>query len=122
MDDANIREINRRHLDHDFATDVISFGLSDPADPELSGELVVSTETAVRTALAAGVAPRDELTLYVVHGLLHLCGHDDTTDEARRVMRRREGEVLAVLGVTNPFPAVAPGDEAEPADTTEATP
>jgi probable rRNA maturation factor len=106
VDDATIRVINRRHLDHDCPTDVISFVLSDPDDPELSGELVVSAEMAAATAKEAGVSPRDELALYVVHGLLHLCGHDDTTDVARRAMRRREGEILAGLGLTNTFSAV----------------
>jgi probable rRNA maturation factor len=109
VDDPTIREVNRRHLDHDWPTDVVSFVLSDPDEPELSGELVVSAETAVATARRAGVAPWDELALYVVHGLLHLCGHDDTTDRGRAAMRRREGEVLEGLGLTNTFPAAEVG-------------
>lgn len=65
------------------------------APPHLEGELIVSTETALREAAAHGWTPADELLLYVVHGLLHLCGYDDLTDEARPVMRAREREVLA---------------------------
>ncbi len=61
----------------------------------LEGELIVSTETALREAAAHGWSPQDELLLYVVHGLLHLCGYDDLTDEARPAMRVREREVLA---------------------------
>src|SRR5205823_1032810 len=75
VDDATIRVINRRYLDHDWPTDVISFGLSEPGDGDgdgLAGELVVSVETAVATARRAAVDPRDELALYLVHGLLHL--------------------------------------------------
>lgn len=61
----------------------------------LDGELIVSTETALREAAAHGWSPQDEVLLYVVHGLLHLCGYDDLTDEARPAMRLREQEVLA---------------------------
>ena len=63
--------------------------------PHLEGELIVSTETALREAAAHGWSPQDEVLLYVVHGLLHLCGYDDLTDEARPAMRVREREVLA---------------------------
>lgn len=105
VDDPTIHTINRRHLDHDWPTDVITFPLSGPDDPELAGELVVSAEMAATTAEQAGVGAWDELALYVVHGLLHLCGYDDTTASDRDAMRRREGEILARLGLTNTFPA-----------------
>lgn len=114
VDDPTIRAINARHLGHDRATDVISFGLSEPGEPGLAGELVVSAETAARTARAAGVDPFAELALYVVHGLLHLCGHDDTHAEAAAAMRRREGEVLAAVGLINTYPLV--GTDGPPAD------
>lgn len=114
VDDATIHDINRRHLGHDWPTDVITFPLSGPGEPELCGELVVSAEMAATTALETGVDPRDELALYLVHGLLHLCGLDDTTPGARDEMRRREDETLAALGLRNTFPSVAAqaGDEA----------
>jgi len=106
VDDAAIHGLNRRHLGHDWPTDVITFGLSAPDDPELAGELVVSAEMAATTARAAGIDPHAELWLYVVHGLLHLCGYDDRTAGAAEAMRIREAEVLAALGLTNPFPLV----------------
>jgi probable rRNA maturation factor len=105
VDDATIRAINRRHLGHDWPTDVISFPLSDPGDDELCGELVVSAEMAAATASEAGVNAWYELALYVVHGLLHLCGHDDSAAEVRDAMRQREAEILALLGLPNTFPA-----------------
>jgi probable rRNA maturation factor len=108
VDDAAIHAINRRHLDHDWPTDVITFPLSAPGEPVLAAELVVSAEMAARTAAAAGTDPHAELALYVVHGLLHLCGFDDVTPDAARAMRLREGEVLASLGVPNVFDRVAP--------------
>jgi probable rRNA maturation factor len=103
VDQATIHLINRTHLGHDWPTDVISFPFSTPRDPVLSGELVVSVEMAVATASAIGAEPRDELALYVVHGLLHLCGHDDSTELGAGVMRQRENEMLTDCGFSNPF-------------------
>jgi probable rRNA maturation factor len=103
VDDATIHAVNRRHLNHDWPTDVITFALSEPDDPCLVAELVVSAEMAARTAAAAGSDPDAELTLYVVHGLLHLCGYDDQTDVDAQAMRQREAETLARLGVPNVF-------------------
>ena len=108
VDDEFIHEINRRHLDHDRPTDVISFVLSDPDDDRLSGELVVSAQTAARMADRDDVEPWTELVLYVVHGLLHLCGHDDATEADAASMRRREAECLAELGLAHPFTSSEP--------------
>ena len=106
VDDAAIHTLNRRHLAHDWPTDVITFHLSAPDESVLAGELIVSAEMAATTAREAGVDPAAELMLYVVHGLLHLCGYDDQDAEDAAAMRRREAEVLAALGVINPFPLV----------------
>jgi probable rRNA maturation factor len=67
-----------------------------PTRRRLEGELVVSTETAVREAAVHGWTPADELLLYVVHGLLHLCGYDDLSDAARPIMRDRERQLLSI--------------------------
>lgn len=60
----------------------------------IGGEVVLSAETALRTAGDYGTRPADELALYLVHGLLHLCGYDDLTPREKRLMRRREAEAL----------------------------
>jgi hypothetical protein len=54
---------------------------------------------AAQTAGRFGWSARDELTLYLVHGLLHLCGYDDRTSRERRIMRGRERAILAGLGI-----------------------
>jgi probable rRNA maturation factor len=95
VNDAEMQEINREYLGHDYPTDVISFLLNDALDSgmrSLTGELVVGLEYGRRMAARHGWRPDDELLLYVVHGLLHLCGYDDLTDEARPIMRMRESE------------------------------
>jgi probable rRNA maturation factor len=61
----------------------------------IGGEIVISAETARRNAAAYLVSPHDELALYLVHGLLHLCGYDDRSPREKRLMRRREAEALA---------------------------
>lgn len=115
VDDARIHEINREHLGHDWSTDVITFRLSDDDEDVLAGELVISAEMAATTACAAGCDPDAELSLYLVHGLLHLCGLDDRTAADAAVMRRREAEVLAREGVANTFALVETLSAAHPA-------
>ena len=108
VDDATIQVMNRRHLAHDWPTEVISFRLSEPDDPVLAGALIISAEMAATTADQARVDPRAELALYTVHGLLHLCGFDDSTDDEVVRIRRRENEILTREGLTNTFPLVRP--------------
>lgn len=97
-DDSRIHRINRDHLHHDYPTDVISFGYAlDP--PRVEGELVVSVETARREAARLGWQPAAELSLYVVHGVLHIAGMDDAAPDERSEMRRAERAVLHRLGI-----------------------
>jgi probable rRNA maturation factor len=98
VDDATIRKLNARFLNHDYATDVLSFVLEQDG-ATLDGEVIVSADTAVATAQRLGCPPVDELLLYLVHGTLHLVGYDDLEPELRQTMRRREREVLAQLGI-----------------------
>lgn len=99
VDDPTIHELNRRYLQHDYATDVLSFVLEQD-DNTLEGEVIVSADTAATTADRLNCAGADELLLYVVHGTLHLVGYDDLEPELRAIMRERERAVLAQLGVT----------------------
>lgn len=108
-DDAEIHRINREFLEHDYPTDVISFALpiedslpansANPPSSRIDGELVISVETAAREAAAQGWSLESEVILYVVHGLLHLCGYDDQIDAARRQMRNRERQIMSLLNV-----------------------
>ena len=98
VDDATIARLNEQFLQHEGPTDVLSFVL-EQAEGGLEGEVVVSAETALRTAPGFGWSAGEELLLYVIHGMLHLAGYDDATPAEKGVMRRREAEVLARLGV-----------------------
>lgn len=105
VNDAVIREVNREHLDHDWATDSIAFSYEDDPSPDaVSGEVIVSGETALREAEERGKDPRHELLLYVAHGTLHLLGWDDETPAMRRTMNARAGKILREAGVGEHLP------------------
>jgi len=99
VDNATIHQLNKRYLDHDEPTDVLSFPLSEPGAKRLAGELVIGAEVAKRQAESRGHVVDAELALYVIHGLLHLCGYDDKTAENARTMRERERHYLRALGL-----------------------
>ncbi len=89
-----IAAVNRRHLGHAGATDVISFDLSDQHTPGLCVQLVVCGDVARRQGPPHGLRPLHELMLYVIHGLLHQMGHDDTTARSAARMSARQEELL----------------------------
>jgi probable rRNA maturation factor len=95
VDNATIRRLNRQFLDHDEPTDVLSFPFHKAGT--LEGELVIGAEVALAEAQSRGHDVQAELTLYIVHGLLHLCGYDDHTERDAKEMRRREGFHLEKL-------------------------
>ncbi|MFT3883416.1 MAG: rRNA maturation RNase YbeY [Gemmatales bacterium] len=97
MTDTAIHALNKRFLDHDEPTDVITFPYS---SKPLHGDLAISTDTAISAAAERGHEPHEELLLYVIHGILHLVGYDDTSDKKRTEMRKKEAEYLKQLNVT----------------------
>lgn len=116
VDNRTIWRLNKRHLQHDYPTDVLSFLLDCThsegeldcprgRNKQLSGEIIVSAEMATQMAFQYQWKAGDELSLYVVHGLLHLCGYDDLTEEELLIMRQREREVLAAHGLSPVYAA-----------------
>jgi probable rRNA maturation factor len=97
VDDATIHALNRQYLAHDYPTDVLSFVLEQEPG-RLEGEVIASAETAARVAAEYAWSADDELLLYIIHGTLHLVGHDDATDQQRATMRAQERRYLAQLG------------------------
>lgn len=107
VDNTTIHTLNKRYLDHDEPTDVLSFPLSDPGSRKLSGELVIGAEVAKAQAEERGHDVQAELALYVIHGLLHLCDYDDHSEKNAAEMRERERHYLQAAG----WPDVAPREE-----------
>jgi probable rRNA maturation factor len=101
VDDAEIAELNARYRGVEGATDVLSFSLLDGAHAEhrgaLLGDVVVSLDTAAVQARRARRSLDDEVLRLVIHGALHLVGHDhERADEARR-MRAEERRLWKAL-------------------------
>ena len=127
VDNAAIHDLNRRYLEHDFETDVLSFLLESspehqcaPGAPgprgtgrRIEGEIILSGEMAAQRAPEFLWSPQDETVLYLVHGLLHLVGYDDLSEIEQRVMREREG---AILSLWNLRPGLPDAERQRPRD------
>lgn len=98
--DAVIHDLNRRYADEDKPTDVLSFSLREgeefvsPDEILRLGEVIISLDTAKRQAEEAGRALEAEVAHLLVHGILHLLGHDHAEPEEEREMRGREEAIL----------------------------
>lgn len=96
MLDEELLELNRRHLNHDEYTDIITFDMREkiPADA-LKGELYISIERVKENARLNGCGMDEELDRVMVHGLLHMLGFKDKTAGERTAMRAEEELCLA---------------------------
>ncbi len=108
VDEATIAELNRRFLDREGPTDVLSFPIEDvvgtaprPAGalgpPVLLGDVVICPEVAWRNAPDHAGSYDDEIALLLVHGILHLLGMDHELEAEAEAMEAREQELLAAL-------------------------
>jgi probable rRNA maturation factor len=103
VDNPTIHRLNKRYLEHDEPTDVLSFPYSASNAKKLEGELVIGVEIAQQQATERGHDVQAELALYLIHGLLHLCGFDDKSRDDEKAMRERERHYLSKLNL----PAIA---------------
>lgn len=90
--DEYLLEMNREHLDHDYYTDIITFDYTE--DKIVSGDLFISVDRVRENALDLDLEFLDELHRVCVHGLLHLCGYKDKTEQDETLMRSKEDEML----------------------------
>ena len=95
VSDEELLSINKKHLEHDYYTDIITFDYS--RGNKISGELYVSLERVEENALALGLSYESELRRVVAHGILHLIGFKDKTEEEEKAMRSKEDEVVAYI-------------------------
>ena len=95
VEDREIVRLNDRYFGKKGPTDVISFPMEEKAkDGMLLGDVVVCVPQAVRAADERGLAVEEELSLYLIHGILHLLGQRDDGPEERRRMEKRQQALL----------------------------
>ncbi|WP_297720055.1 rRNA maturation RNase YbeY [uncultured Porphyromonas sp.] len=94
-DNERILEVNQKYLNHDYYTDIITFDQT--RDGLLFADIVISLEMVTSNAEEYGEPFRREFLRVLIHGVLHLCGVDDITEEQEKEMREAEENALAML-------------------------
>jgi probable rRNA maturation factor len=94
VDDARLQSLHRDFMGIDTPTDIMTFPAETPAGETQGGELAISVDHAMTQAVAWGLSPGEEIAFLVVHGLLHLCGWRDDTDEQREKMLERQHDLI----------------------------
>jgi len=93
--DEFLLKINQEYLNHDTYTDIITFDQSEEAE-DISGDIFISIDRIKDNAKKLGVDESIELHRVLVHGVLHLMGHTDATDEEKQAMRKKEEACLSL--------------------------
>jgi probable rRNA maturation factor len=88
----NIRSINRKYLNHNYFTDVITFDYRE--GNALSGDIFISVEQVRKNSISYGTKEVDEFRRVMIHGVLHLQGYKDDTEEERARMHQLENDAL----------------------------
>lgn len=95
LSDDDLLEINRSYLEHDYYTDIITFPLGDK-EGRLDSDIYISVDRVRDNAQNYACEFKDELDRVMIHGILHLCGWKDKTEEEERTMRQKEDEALSM--------------------------
>ena len=117
-DDEEVQRLNRDYRGKDKPTNILSFPMLEPDDvaPTLArydmdlllGDMALAFETTAREAEEKGIALADHVTHLLVHGTLHLLGHDHQDDPSADEMEALETRILAGLGISNPYAEAPP--------------
>ena len=92
VSNSHLRKINQDFLNHNYYTDVITFDYGQPG--RISGDIFISIDQVNLNAQRYGILDDDELRRVMVHGVNHLLGYRDGTDEEKKIMREMENEAL----------------------------
>ncbi|HHV40379.1 MAG TPA: rRNA maturation RNase YbeY [Bacteroidales bacterium] len=89
-----VLELNKKYLNHNYQTDVITFPYSHPDELRLSGDVFIDVQTVAKNATLYRQTMSNELLRVIIHGILHLTGMNDQTEEELKLMRRAEDRAL----------------------------
>lgn len=105
--DETVRALNRDYRGKDRSTNVLAFEIGDapaaPGEPRLLGDIVVACGTVCREAREQGKPLADHFRHLIVHGVLHLLGHDHIDDDEAAKMEAAETAILAAMGIGDPY-------------------
>jgi len=90
-------KLNEKYLGHPGPTDVITFDFSQPNLAPLNGEIIVCVDEAILQSRQYGTLWKSELVRYIIHGVLHLLGHNDAKTVDRKRMKRAENRWMRIL-------------------------
>ncbi|HEY0550405.1 MAG TPA: rRNA maturation RNase YbeY [Verrucomicrobiae bacterium] len=108
VDAREMARVNWQFLQHRGSTDVITFDHGAEKSPGcLHGEIFVSIPDAVKQSRELGTTWQSEVVRYIIHGLLHLCGHDDLQSRKRRAMKREENRLHRRMEILFPLQRIA---------------
>lgn len=93
--DEHLLGINKEYLQHDYYTDIITFDMSD-SEEVVSADIFVSLDRVRDNAAELGVEESEELHRVMIHGVLHLCGYGDKTEQEQKEMRSAENQYLKI--------------------------
>ena len=105
-DDAHSRELSRRFLNKDKATNVLSFPAASPESGRFGpilGDIVLARETVFHEAEAGGLTVEDHLAHLILHGFLHILGYDHQDEAEAAAMERLETALLGGIGIADPY-------------------
>lgn len=99
INNNEIRELNKKHLSHDYNTDILTFDYSN--DKELiDAEIYISLDEALLNSKKFEVTFEKEIKRLVIHGILHLTGYDDKSPDEKKIMKRLENRLLSKINFT----------------------
>ena len=99
VDENEIVSINKEYLERGYVTDIISFRYDeDESDQQIEGTLFCCAPRISEQSNELGTNKKEEFLRIIIHGLLHLCGYDDDTEDSKQEMTRLENRYLSVLG------------------------
>ena len=93
-----IKALNKKFLKRSYATDVLAFDGREGKSKDLAGDIIISTDAAIKNTKIYETTLEREIIFYVIHGILHLLGFDDHKPSAIKKMRKKEQELLKYLG------------------------